>query len=49
MMLPSLEKTQTVTRYIYFSVSCLAIDRIALSAHSALPFGLFSAVTELLY
>jgi aspartyl/asparaginyl-tRNA synthetase len=40
---------ETVTRYIYFSVSCLAIDGIARSSRSTLPFGLFSAVTELLY
>ena len=40
-MLPSLEKTQTVTRYIYFSVSYLAIDRIALSADSPFPSGCF--------
>jgi len=40
MMLPSLAKTRTVTRYIFFSVGFLAIAKIARSYHSALPFRL---------
>ena len=38
MMLPSLAKTRTVIKYIYFNVSCLAIEGIALPPFSALFF-----------